>query len=84
MIPSAGPQYEESLREILERRDWRALREFARSENQIPDEVYDMDEHFWEVLMHKIICNRPEMADAHTSSRSWLEEHGYTTDIGGY
>ncbi len=81
-IPS--PEYESRLRAILERMDWVALREFARSENQVPDEVYEKGQHFWEVMMHKLICNRLDMLAKHESSRAWLTEHGYTTDIGGF
>ena len=66
------------------RGDWKALREFARAQNQIPDDVYEKDEHFWEVLMHKLICNRLDMLAQHETSRAWLAERGYTPDIGGY
>ncbi|HTU82810.1 MAG TPA: hypothetical protein VMF61_11810 [Candidatus Acidoferrales bacterium] len=81
-VPS--PEYEARLRNVLEGGDWRALREFARAENQVPDDVYDRDRHFWEVLMHKLICNRLELRARHEASRAWLEERGYTTDPGGY
>jgi hypothetical protein len=81
---SPSPQYEAHLRELLSREDWQALRDFARSENAIPDDVYDRDEHFWLVLMHKLICNRLDMLAAHERSKTWLAENGYTTDIGGY
>lgn len=84
MIGGSGPQYEERLREILEREDWEALREFSRAENQLPDDVYQQDRHFWEVLLHKIICNRMDMMSAHPASRAWLERNGYTTDIADY
>lgn len=80
--PSA--EYEARLRTILTQEDWRALREFARSENAIPDDVYEKDEHFWEVLLHKLICNRIDLLARHERSRTWLQERGYTTDIGGY
>ncbi len=79
-----SPEYEERLREILAGGDWRALREFARTENQIPEDLYAKDEHFWEVLMHKLICNRFDMLVQHERSRAWLEANGYTGDIGGY
>ncbi|HTX59506.1 MAG TPA: hypothetical protein VMH02_07470 [Verrucomicrobiae bacterium] len=80
--PPAG--YEERLRAALARVDWRALRELVRNENAIPDEIYQKDEHFWEVLMHKLICNRPDLLLQHESSRVWLERNGYTTDIAGF
>jgi hypothetical protein len=78
------PEYEGRLRGILTSGDWRALREFARTENQIPDELYEKDEHFWEVLLHKLICNRIDMLASHERSQQWLRENGYTADIGGY
>ena len=34
--------------------------------------------------MHKIICNRIDTLALHESSRAWLAERGYTTDLGGY
>jgi hypothetical protein len=80
----AGPEYEAQLRAILQKHDWQALREFSRDHNQIPDDVYNKDEHFWRVLMHKIICNRIDTMSLHESSRKWLSEHGYTADLGGY
>ena len=78
------PEYEARLRSVLSGGDWEALREFVRQENQIPDDVYEQDRHFWEVLMHKLICNRIDMLANHEVSRTWLTEKGYTTDIGGY
>ncbi|MDQ2865463.1 MAG: hypothetical protein M3R51_04500 [Candidatus Eremiobacteraeota bacterium] len=81
-----GPsvEYEARLRKILSDRDWQALREFSRAENQIPDDVYAKDADFWEILLHKLICSRIDMLAAHDSSRSWLSERGYSTDLGGY
>ncbi|MBV8638218.1 MAG: hypothetical protein JO322_09050 [Candidatus Eremiobacteraeota bacterium] len=84
MQNAPSPEYESRLRGILDSYDWAALREFARSENQVPDEIYEKDQHFWEVMMHKLICNRLDMLAKHESSRAWLAEHGYTTDIGGF
>jgi len=78
------PDYEARLRKILGDRDWQALREFARSENQVPDEVYAKDQHFWEVMLYKLICNRLDMLPEHAQARAWLAEHGYTSDIGGF
>jgi hypothetical protein len=78
------PEYESVLREILSRRDWQALREFAREQNQIPDDVYAKDQHFWEVMLHKLICNRLDLLADHADARAWLAAHGYTADIGGY
>jgi hypothetical protein len=80
--PSA--EYEARLRAILEREDWEALRDFARAENQIPEDLQSQDRHFWEVLVHKLICNRFDMLAHHERSRAWLEANGYTGDIGGY
>lgn len=81
-VPS--PEYETKLRAVLDSRDWKALRDFARAENLVPEDVHAQDEHFWEVLMHKLICNRFDMLADHQRSREWLEANGYTTDIGGY
>ena len=79
-----SPDYEARLRTILSAHDWEALREFSRSENQIPDDVYEKDAHFWEVMLHKLICNRLDMLALHERSRAWLAERGYSSDIGGY
>lgn len=72
------------LRSVLEAHDWQGLREFTREQNQIPDEIYEKDEHFWEVLMHKLICNRMDLMQLHGESRKWLADKGYSTDLGGY
>ncbi len=83
MTPGApSPAYEAKLRTVLMQRDWMALREFTRTENQIPDDVYEQDEHFWTVLLHKLTCNRIDLLGLHDESRHWLQERGYTTDIG--
>ncbi|HVS45771.1 MAG TPA: hypothetical protein VMS32_03820 [Verrucomicrobiae bacterium] len=81
-VPS--PEYDARLRDILTGGDWAGLREFARTENQVPDEIYDKDDHFWEVLLHKLICSRLDTLGLHGSSRAWLSERGYSTDLGGY
>jgi hypothetical protein len=78
------PEYEARLRKILSERDWQGLREFARSESQVPDDVYAKDQHFWEVMLHKLICNRIDMLAEHAQARAWLAEHCYTTDLGGF
>ena len=77
------PEYDGELRTLLARVDWEALREFTRKHNQIPDDVYTQDRHFWEVLVHKLTCGRIDLLGLHDESRAWLKEHGYTTDIGG-
>lgn len=79
-----SPEYEDVLRTILAGRDAQALREFSRERNQIPDDVYAQDDHFWQVLMHKLTVNRFDLLGYHDESRRWLEEHGYTTDLGGF
>jgi hypothetical protein len=84
MQPSPSPEYEARLRAVLDGGDWKALRDFTRSENQIPDDIYEKDEHFWEVLMHKLICNRLDMLAKHETSKAWLAQRGYTGDIAGY
>ena len=85
MQPAApSPEYEAELRDVLARSDWSALREFTRKHNQIPDDVYAKDPHFWEVLMHKLTCNRLDLLGLHDASRAWLKEHGYSTDLGGF
>ena len=81
---SPSPDYEARLREILTRRDWQALREFSRTENQVPDDIYNQDQHFWDVLVHKLTCTRIDLLGLHDESRAWLETHGYSTDLGGY
>lgn len=83
MNPLPRDEYEAQLRSILERRSWEDLREFSREHNQIPDDIYEKDQHFWEVLMHKLICNRIDTAAMHEASRTWLSENGYSTDLGG-
>lgn len=83
MDASPSPDYEARLRGVLQNEDWQALREFSREQNQIPDDIYNKDEHFWQVLMHKLICNRVDTLAQHGSSRKWLEANGYTTDLGG-
>jgi hypothetical protein len=84
MQPSPTREYETQLRDILSRRDWHALREFTREQNQIPDDIYAKDQHFWEVLLHKLTCSRIDLLGQHDESRAWLEAHGYTADLGGY
>jgi hypothetical protein len=76
--------YDAKLSAILAARDWTALREFTREHNEVPDDVYEQGEHFWEVILHKLICNRVDLLALHESSRAWLAERGYTTDLGGY
>jgi hypothetical protein len=85
MQPAAPtPEYEDALRNILAARDWEGLREHSRTHNQIPDDVYKQDQHFWEVLLHKLTCSRIDLLGMHDNSRAWLEKHGYTTDLGGF
>jgi hypothetical protein len=84
MENTPSPEYEAQLRGILQREDWEALREFTREHNQIPDDIYNKDRHFWEVLMHKLICNRIDTLSMHEASRKWLADQGYTTDLGGF
>jgi|HubBroStandDraft_1064217.scaffolds.fasta_scaffold06975_4 hypothetical protein len=84
MQPAApSPEYEAQLRTILAQRDWTALREFTREQNQIPDDIYAQEQHFWEVLLHKLTCNRLDLLGLHDESRAWLSERGYTPDLGG-
>jgi hypothetical protein len=78
-----SPEYENELRTVLAQRDWTGLREFARKHNQIPDDVYQQEQHWWEVLLHKLTCNRIDLLGLHDESRAWLKQHGYTTDLGG-
>jgi len=78
------PEYEDELRTVLARRDWEALREFSARRNEIPADVYAQDQHFWEVLLHKLTVNRFDLLGYHSESRAWLAAHGYTTDLGGY
>jgi hypothetical protein len=82
--PQPAPEYEDELRTVLAARDWQGLREFSRRRNEISDDVYEQDQHFWEVLMHKLTVNRFDLLGYHDDSRAWLLAHGYTTDLGGY
>lgn len=84
MNATPGPDYDARLLDILIGGDWAGLREFSRVENQIPDEVYAKDEHFWQVLLHKLICSRLDTLVLHESSRAWLAERGYSSDLGGF
>jgi hypothetical protein len=85
MQPAAPtPEYDDALRTLLKERDWNALREFSRQHNQIPDDIYNQDQHFWEVLLHKLTCSRIDLLGLHDESRAWLEARGYSTDVGGY
>jgi hypothetical protein len=85
MLPgSPSPQYDQDLRDVLSKRDWVALREFSRANNAVPDDVYNLDQHFWEVLLHKLTCSRIDLLGLHEESKTWLAEHGYTMDLGGY
>jgi hypothetical protein len=81
-LPS--PEYDAELRTILGARDWEGLRDFSRRHNEIPDDVFEQPQHFWEVLLHKMTCNRLDLLGLHDESRAWLAERGYTTDLGGY
>ena len=84
MQPAApSPEYDAELRTVLASRDWEALREFTRKHNQIPDDVYAQDRHFWEVLLHKLTCSRIDLLGLHDESRAWLAARDYTTDLGG-
>ena len=84
MQPAPSPDYDADLRAALTSADWIALREFSRKHNDIPDDVYEKDQHFWEVLLHKLVCSRIDLLGKHDASRAWLAERGYTTDLGGY
>jgi hypothetical protein len=84
MQPASSPDYDADLRAALLATDWVALREFSRKHNDIPDDVYEKDQHFWEVLLHKLVCSRIDLLGKHDASRAWLAERGYTTDLGGY
>jgi len=79
-----APEYESALRGLLGARDWGGLREFSRVHNAIPDDVYAQPQHFWEVMLHKMTCNRIDLLGLHDESRAWLVERGYTTDLGGF
>lgn len=79
-----APEYDNRLRTLLAQRDIAGLRAFSREQNEIPDDVYEQDDHFWEVLLHKLTCNRIDLLGLHDESRAWLADHGYTTDLGGY
>ncbi len=62
------PEYEARLRTILSARDWQGLREFARArKSRFPTRSTKRIEHFWEVMLHKIICNRIDMLAEHAA-----------------
>lgn len=84
MNAAPGPDYDARLRDILVSGDYVGLREFARTQNQVPDEIYAKDDHFWQVLLHKLICSRLDTLGLHEASRSWLSQRGYSTDLGGF
>jgi hypothetical protein len=87
MNPSGGgptASYESELRDILAARDWEGLRDFSRRNNEIPDDVFAQPRHFWEVMLHKLTCGRIDLLGLHDQSRKWLEERGYTPDLGDY
>jgi hypothetical protein len=81
---SPSPEYESELRDILAARDWEKLRDFSRAHNEIPDDVFEQPQHFWEVMLHKLTCGRIDLLGLHEDSRRWLSERGYTPDLGGY
>jgi hypothetical protein len=60
------------------------LRDFSQRNNEIPADVAAQPQHFWEVMLHKLTCNRIDLLGLHEDSRAWLAERGYTTDLGGY
>ncbi|MBC5799659.1 MAG: hypothetical protein GIX03_02535 [Candidatus Eremiobacteraeota bacterium] len=82
--PGPDADYDTRLGSILAARDWAALREFSRERNAVPDDVYAQPQHFWEVMLHKLTCSRIDLLALHEQSRTWLAEHGYTPDLGGY
>jgi len=84
MTGAPPPVYDDRLRTILAARDWEALRDFSRENNEIPDDVYGQDQHFWEVLLHKLTVNRIDLLGLHEHSNAWLAQRGYTGDLGGY
>jgi len=81
---SPSAEYETELRDILASREWMKLRDFSRVQNEVPDDVFAQPQHFWEVMLHKLTCSRIDLLGLHEDSRRWLEERGYTTDLGGY
>jgi hypothetical protein len=85
MIPAQpAPDYDDELRTVLAGRDWVSLREFSRRRNAIPDDVYNQERQFWEVLLHKLTVNRFDLLGHHDESKAWLAQHGYTGDLGGF
>ncbi|MDQ2681042.1 MAG: hypothetical protein M3Y21_08485 [Candidatus Eremiobacteraeota bacterium] len=84
MEAALSPEYDAELRAILVRRDWEGLREFTRLHNKVPDDIYAKDQHFWEVMLHKLTCSRIDTLGLHDESRKWLADNGYSADLGGY
>jgi hypothetical protein len=82
--PGPSAEYEAELRGILAALDWEGLRDFSRRHNEIPPDVAAQPQHFWDVMLHKLICNRIDLLGMHDASRAWLAERGYTTDLGDY
>ena len=81
-MTSGDRDYVRRLGEILRRRDPAALREFLAEqaarfgdERQVAD-VRDRDAADLEVLLHRMIVARPDLADLHAESERWLAAHG--------
>ncbi len=84
MQPAApSPEYEAELRGILVAPRLGSAARLHPKHNKIPDDIYAQGKHFWEVLLHKLTCNRLDLLGLHDDSRAWLKEHDYTTDLGG-
>lgn len=82
------PEYDAELRDVLTRRDAAGLRALMQKYNdvfRIPDEIFvEQDSHWWDVLVHKLTCSRPDLFAQHRESTEWLTSRGYSTDLGGY
>ena len=80
---SAGDRdYVRRLGQVLRQRDPAALREFLAEqagrfgdERQVAD-IRTKDEGEMELLLHRMIVARPDLADLHAESQRWLADHG--------
>ena len=80
---SAGDRdYVSRLGQVLRQRDPAALREFLAEqagrfgdERQVAD-IRTKDEAEMELLLHRMIVARPDLADLHAESQRWLADRG--------
>ena len=78
-------EYTEQLGAVLRRRDPDALRAFlAESARRFGDEtqvaqITQQPAKAVEMMMHRMIVSRPDLASLHADSQQWLRSHGFET-----